>query len=195
MLCLRKPTPAEIDLFLAVQAKLRLTYEGGAAAPPPGFVVDHTRTRLGQGEAVFAAAKAALEQWRQFQLGWVEAWPADRPLQQGEVVAVVARSLGLWWLNACRITQVVQEHGPLPRFGFTYATLPAHMESGEERFLIETDENQMVWYDVLAFSRPRSLLGRIGYPHLRRLQKRFGRQSAAAMRQAVNSVSSEAEAE
>ncbi len=198
MLCLRKPTPAEIETFLAVQARLELTYQAPVtrrSAAPPGFVVDHTRTRLGQGEAVFAAAKAALEQWRQFQLGWLEAWPTDRPIMEGEVVAVVAWALGLWWLNACRITHVIREHAPHPRFGFTYATLPAHVGSGEERFLLEMDESQHVWYDVRAFSRPHSLLARMGYPYLRRVQKRFGRQSAAAMRKAVSSVSSEAEAE
>jgi hypothetical protein len=39
-------------------------------------------------------------------------------------VAVLARSLGLWWLNACRIVSVVNEDGPGKRFGFAYGTLP-----------------------------------------------------------------------
>ena len=42
-----------------------------------------------------------------------------------------------------------------------------------------------VWYDILAFSRPQQLLARLGYPLARRLQKRFARDSAAAMRRAV----------
>jgi uncharacterized protein (UPF0548 family) len=42
-----------------------------------------------------------------------------------------------------------------------------------------------VWYDILAFSRPRQLLARLGYPLARRLQKRFARDSAAAMQRAV----------
>ena len=42
-----------------------------------------------------------------------------------------------------------------------------------------------VWYDILAFSRPRQLPARLGYPLARRLQKRFARGSAAAMQRAV----------
>ena len=38
------------------------------------------------------------------------------------------------------------------RFGFAYGTLPGHGGSGEERFLIERDRDDGVWYDILAFS-------------------------------------------
>ncbi|HKB38190.1 MAG TPA: DUF1990 family protein [Gemmataceae bacterium] len=37
----------------------------------------------------------------------------------------------------------------------------------------------------MAFSRPQQLLARLGYPLARRLQKRFARDSAAAMQKAV----------
>ena len=64
--------------------------------------------------------------------------------------------------------------------------MPDHVESGEERFLIEWDRgDDSVWYDILAFSRPQHFLTRLGYPWLRRMQKRFGRESAAAMLRAV----------
>lgn len=189
MLSLRKPADEVIRRFLTEQARLDLTYQAvGATAttPPAGYVVDHTRVKLGEGEAVFTAAKAALEGWRQFDLGWVEAWPRETPIRVGEAVAVVARAAGLWWLNACRIVYAVEEPGPVARFGFAYGTLPAHAGSGEERFLIEWDRgDDSVWYDVLAFSRPRHLLARLGYPLVRRTQKRFGRESGAAMIRAV----------
>jgi uncharacterized protein (UPF0548 family) len=182
MLRFRKPSPATIRDCLAAQARLDLTYAAvgaTAAMPPPGYVVDHTRITLGQGEAVFRAARAALQRWQQFRLGWVEASPPDTPIHAGEVVAVVARSFGLWWLNACRVMYVVGEED---NFGFAYGTLPDHAESGEERFLVEWDRaTGSVWYDILAFSRPRHVLARLGYPWTRRVQKRFGRESAAAM--------------
>lgn len=166
MLFLRRPTAAAIREFLAAQSRLALTYSAvGATAtsPPAGYVVDHTRMRLGAGEKVFAAAKAALEGWRQFRLGWLEASPEDTPINEGQVVAILARSLGLWWLNACRIVAVVDEDGPVKRFGFAYGTLPDHAGSGEERFLVEWDrEDDSVWYDILAFSRPRHVLVRLG---------------------------------
>ena len=101
-------------------------------------------------------------------------------------MAVIARQLGLWWLNACRIVYVVDEPGPISRYGFAYGTLPDHAGTGEERFLVEWDRaSGEVWYDILAFSRPHWLLTRLGYPYVRRVQKRFGRESAAAMLKAV----------
>ncbi len=193
MLFLSRPTAAAIRAFLATQATLDLTYPAvGATAvtsPPAGYVVDHTRTRLGAGEKVFAAAKASLEGWQQFRLGWLEAWPPDTPIQEGQVVAILARSLGLWLLNGCRIVAVVDEDGSVRRFGFAYGTLPDHAGSGEERFLVEWDRaDDSVWYDILAFSRPRHVLVRLGYPWVRRVQKRFGRESAAVMRRVVGAV-------
>ena len=116
----------------------------------------------------------------------MDAWPPETPIRTGEVVAVVARRVGLWWLSACRVVYVVDEPGPVGRYGFAYGTLPDHAGSGEERFLVEWDRaSGEVWYDVLAFSRPQWLLTRLGYRYMRRLQKRFGRESAAAMVRAV----------
>lgn len=189
MLSLWKPSAEVIRHFLTAQAKLDYSYSAvGATAttPPADYVVDHTRIKLGDGEPAFSAAKKALESWRQFDLGWLEAWSPDTPIKTGEVVAVLARAIGLWWLNACRIVYLVNETGPTTKFGFAYGTLPDHAGSGEERFLIEWDQtDDSVWYDILAFSRPQHFLVRLGYPMLRRRQRRFGQESAAVMLRAV----------
>jgi uncharacterized protein (UPF0548 family) len=190
MLSLQKPSVESLRRFVMAQAKLSFSYAAvGATAhtPPTGYVVDRTRIKLGEGEQVFQSAKAALERWEQFRLGWVEAWSSETPIQPGEVVAVMGRAMGLWWLNSARIVYVVDESGPIMRFGFAYGTLPGHVESGEERFLIEWDrETDDVWYDIVAFSRPNHILIRLGYPVVRRLQKRFGQDSAAAMLKAID---------
>jgi len=190
MLSPRKPTVQTIRQFVDDRCRSDFSYTSvGASAtePPPGFVVDHTRAKLGSGEEAFLSARTALERWGQFQLGWVEACPSDTPIQTGEVVAVVAHVIGLWWLNAARIIYAIDEDGPVRRFGFAYGTLADHVESGEERFLIEWDRNDdSVWYDILAFSRPRHVLARLGYPFVRMTQKRFARSSAAAMQRFVD---------
>ena len=191
MLSLRKPSAESIGPFLEAQARLPFSYAAvGATAetPPAGYAVDHTRIKLGEGEPVFRSAIVALRRWEQFHLGWVEAWSPNTPIKSGEVVAVMGRAIGLWWLNACRIVYVVDDSGPISKFGFAYGTLPGHVESGEERFLIEWDRgDNSVWYDILAFSRPNHFLTRLGYPFVRRTQKRFARDSAAAMFKAVRS--------
>jgi len=191
MLSFGKPSVESLRSFLAAQARLDFSYAAvGAtqATPPVGYVVDHTRVKLGEGESVFQAASAALRRWEHFRLGWVEAWSPATPIRTGEVVAVLGRACGLWSRNACRIVYVVNESEPVSKFGFAYGTLPGHVERGEERFLIEWDPRQRsVWYDILAFSRPNHFVTRLGYPLVRRLQKRFGRDSAASMLRAVRS--------
>jgi len=185
MLSWQKPSDESLRRFLAKQSLLDLSYaEVGATAttPPARYVVDHTRIRLGEGESVFRSAIAALRKWKQFHLGWVEAWPSNTSIESGQNVAVMGHALGIWWLNACRILYVVDEQEPISKFGFAYGTLPGHVERGEERFLIEWDpSDNSVWYDILAFSRPNHILIRLGYPVVRRTQKRFARDSASAM--------------
>lgn len=84
---------------------------------------------------------------------------------------------------------MIDEAGPITKFGFAYGTLPDHAGSGEERFLIEWDRaDNSVWYDILAFSRPQHFFIRLGYPMVRRTQKRFGRESAAVMLRAIKNV-------
>ena len=187
---LGKPSLESVRHFHAAQSAQTFSYsEVGATAtsPPAGFVTDQTRIRLGEGESTFLAAKAALQQWKHFQLGWVDTWPLETPINPGEIVAVMGQALGLWWLNSCRIIYVVDESGPISRFGFAYGTLPKHVEKGEERFLLEWDQSDnSVWYDILAFSQPNYFVARLGYPLVRRMQKRFGRDSAAAVFRAVN---------
>lgn len=189
-LFLKKPTSHVLGRFLAMQARQGYSYSAvGATAttPPAGFTSDRTRVELGTGASVFDAARVAMQRWHQFRLGWVDVWSLDTPLEVGQVVAIMGWAVGFWWLNACRIVYTVDESGPLTKFGFAYGTLPGHVERGEERFLIEWDRNtNQVAYDIFAFSRPNHILTRLGDPLVRRSQKRFGRDSAAAMFRAVN---------
>jgi uncharacterized protein (UPF0548 family) len=189
MVSLRRPSPETLREFVASQSKFGFTYSSvGATAtvPPAGYDVDHTRIKLGEGEAVFTRAKAALLRWDHFRLGWVEAWSPNTTIDKGDVLAVVARQAGLWWLNAAQIVYLVDEEEPLRRFGFAYGTLPSHAETGEERFLVEWDRAAgEVWYDILAFSRPHLLLTRLMYPFVRQAQHRFAKGSSSAMLKAV----------
>ena len=186
---LSKPSREFINHFLKTQTLLDFSYDAvgaTAATPPIDFTCDKSRVNLGEGQAVFAAAKTALRSWKHFDLGWVEATPTDARIEKDAMVAILARSVGLWTLNACRIVYVVDEEGPICRFGFAYGTLPGHMETGEERFLIEWDRaSGEVSYDILAFSRPRHILSRLAYPWTRYLQARFRRDSSNALRRAI----------
>jgi uncharacterized protein (UPF0548 family) len=185
MLLLRMPLEDEVRSFVRNQQDLPLSYPARGMTrglAPRGFNVDHNRVRLGEGADTFERAKQALCEWRMFDLGWVKLFWPDSPIDVGTVVAVVVRHLGFWSLNACRIVDVIDEDGPIRKYGFAYGTLPDHMESGEELFSIEwRRDDDSVWYDILAFSKPRHLLARIGYPLSRMMQKRFAKHSLKAM--------------
>ena len=59
---------------------------------------------------------------------------------------------------------------------------------GEERFSIEwrAEEDDSVWYEIRAHSRPAHPLVRLGYPLVRLLQRRFVRDSQRAMQEAID---------
>lgn len=184
----QRPSAGVIGDFLAAQRDVPFSYaELGASryGEPFGYSIDHNRVRLGAGEAVFAAACGALRGWRMFPPGWTFITSAEAAIAEGSVVAMCARAVGVWWLNACRIVHVIDEAGPVRRFGFAYGTLPAHVEQGEEQFSVELLGDGTVWYDLRAFSRPRYWPVRLGKPLARRLQRRFVRDSQAALRAAV----------
>lgn len=193
MFTLTEPSSDDVARFIKNQSNLSFTYaEVGAtrfdpAAAPRGFTLDHNRVRLGHGNEVFERAVGALKQWRQFELGWVTIVPRGVKLEKDAVVAVKARACGTWSLNACRVVYVLDEQQFFRRAGFAYGTLADHVERGEERFLIELDPtDESVWYDILAFSRPRHPLVRASFPVARMLQKRFARESMAVMKSFVS---------
>ena len=161
---------------------------GTTAAPhqiPKTYNHDFIRVQIGRGQKDFDCAKQAITSWRMFPDGWTEIAPAPTPIEAGTVVAMFAKFGGLWWRNSCRIVYVVDE---AKKFGFAYGTLPDHIARGEELFLVEMDENDMVWYQLRAFSRPRYWLAVVGYPVLRLLQAIFRRQSAQQMTFHIQSI-------
>ena len=184
-----RPTEPTIRAFIDRQARLATTYAASgtlADEPPPGYRANRARVRLGAGAPAFEAARSALRAWEQFPGGWAELCFPDIPIEPDRVVAVLACCLGAWWLNACRIVSVVDEDGPGACFGLAYATLPGHVATGEERFLVEWDPaDDSVWYDLSSFSRPSGPIARLGDGYLRRTQARFAGDSAEAMRRAV----------
>ena len=190
MFRITEPTASDVARFISSQRKLDFTYpEVGAtnAKPPAGYTIDNNRVQLGNGETIYRAAVAVLKEWRQFDLGWLSVVPRGVPTEVGEIVAVKARALGTWSLNATRVIYVINE---ARRFGYAYGTLPGHIECGEERFLIEWLTDDSVWYDILAFSRPRHPLVRASYPFARMLQKKFARESMLRVKELTQTSAS-----
>lgn len=190
MFLIGKPDERFIRRFLREQKDAPYSYaEVGASRTlaPNGYNVDQSRIFLGEGRPTFERAIEALKNWKMFEMSWIKlCWP-DTPIEVGAVVGVLAHHFGFWSLNACRIVYVLDEKGEVEKCGFAYGTLPAHGERGEERFSVEYNRSdEKVWYDLYAFSKPKHVLAKAGYPISRSLQKRFASESKKAMLKAVN---------
>jgi uncharacterized protein (UPF0548 family) len=191
LFCLKEPSEEDLRRFISQQQDSPFSYaEVGASNinVPSGYNVDRNRVFLGTGEGTWRQAIEAIREWQMFNIPWVRLYSPATPVEVGATVAVSVRHFGFYSLNAARIVYVVDEDGPVCRYGFAYGTLAEHAESGEERFTVEWDRTEnKVWYTILAFSRPHKTLARLGYPLSRMLQRRFAEASKAAMVAATSS--------
>lgn len=182
MLTFFQPTEAQALAFIERERTLPYSYAGVAhtrnEAPEPGFDNDYNTQVLGQGPAVWDAAREAIRQWKMFPGEWAYVVSSPLPLAPNAVVAMAARVLGIWWLNTCRIVYVLDTE---TQFGFAYGTLPGHVECGEELFMVEKSASGEVQYVLKAFSKPRHWMARMAYPVARAHQKKFVRDSKASM--------------
>ena len=187
MMLLRQPDDALVQRFLQAQALLPFSYrELGATRderPVEGYAVDAYDAILGRGEACFVRACQALDAWKMYPPSWFRIYPDQGSAPRPDLVFITRiHHLGFWSLNSCRVLYLIDEDGPVVRRGFAFGTLPGHEEQGEERFRVSWDRSSgEVRYDVLAFSRPRGPLARLGTPVARALQRRFARETRMAM--------------
>uniref|UniRef100_A0A7N0TEX9 DUF1990 domain-containing protein n=1 Tax=Kalanchoe fedtschenkoi TaxID=63787 RepID=A0A7N0TEX9_KALFE len=156
--------------------------QGLAAAQ--GFHLNHARVLLGSGTHVFDKAKTALQSWSHFGLDWAFVDPKT-PVEKGVKFCVCTKQLIPWLTMPLQVVYV--DHTPRASFGFGSGTLGGHLLAGEERFSIELDEKNQVWYEILSLSKPDHILSRIAYPLVQMNQKHFAQQSAKAIVKHVSS--------
>ncbi|MBL9182580.1 MAG: DUF1990 domain-containing protein [Verrucomicrobiaceae bacterium] len=109
--------------------------------------------------------------------------PGRSRQQPGDIVAMMVRICGLWWVNPCRI---LRRCDSATTHGFAYGTLPEHAECGEEMFCVEKRPDGSVWYVIRAFSHPRHWMAWLGFPLARWWQCRFVRDSQQNMKEACS---------
>jgi uncharacterized protein (UPF0548 family) len=193
MYLFKPPSQQHIQTFIAQQSAFSWSYPQIGATHlhinqvpchlPRDFVLDHHRIKLGTGLACYCRAKTALAHWDMLTLPWLQVFPVSTPPGENQVAAILAKGPGIWSLNAARIIYLLDtKGGAVERYGFAYGTLPDHAVQGEERFSVEWHrQDDSVWYDLMAFSRPSQRLMRLGYPYVRGLQRRFAADSGRVM--------------
>lgn len=191
MFLLQKPSDEEIRDFIAGQSRLSFSYEAIGAtknhAAPGNYPINCLRKEIGKGQKIYTKAADALFSWQMYATNWTKLYPLNSPVEEGKVVAVLAKHFAFWSLNPCRVIYLLKEEtNGFQRKGFAFGTLPAHSEKGEEQFSVEWDKSSdRVWYELYAFAKAQNWLAKIGFPLVGLLQRRFAEDSFQAMLNAV----------
>jgi uncharacterized protein (UPF0548 family) len=140
---------------------------GTRDAPPPGYHQLTETVALDAG-ADFDQAVTLLMSWQVQARAGLEVKASGLTVSDG---AVVAMRLGYGPVGVsipCRVVYIIDEPD---RHGFAYGTLPGHPEAGEELFLLERSADGSVSFTISAFSRPATVLTRLGGPVARAVQR------------------------
>ncbi|KDO71416.1 hypothetical protein CISIN_1g028245mg [Citrus sinensis] len=119
-----------------------------------------------------------------FGLNWAFVDPKT-PIQNGVKFCVCVKEFLPWVtlpLQIVYVNESIRKKKTAASFGFGSGTLQGHLLAGEERFSIELDDNNQVWYEIVSFSKPADFLSFIGYPYVQLRQKYFAHQSVNAVK-------------
>lgn len=165
---------------MARRVRSGLTYPSVGASldgqAPRGFRREERTAVVGAGEADFRRAADATRHWGIQEGAGIRVIAPERALRDGDDVVM---RVPLWPRDVpCRVVLVVDEPR---RAGFAYGTLPGHPERGEEAFVVEWGDDDVVRLGIRAFSRPASPVFWIGYPAVRLMQAIYTRRYLAAL--------------
>ncbi|KAK9230828.1 hypothetical protein WN943_021058 [Citrus x changshan-huyou] len=192
-----RPTPQEQKACIDKSGVFNYDtkYKGATAKPvaclkedqglsKDGFLLNHARVLVGSGLETYEKGKTALKTWRHFGLNWAFVDPKT-PIQNGVKFCVCVKEFLPWVtlpLQIVYVNESIRKKKTAASFGFGSGTLQGHLLAGEERFSIELDENNQVWYEIVSFSKPADFLSFIGYPYVQLRQKYFAHQSVNAVK-------------
>jgi uncharacterized protein (UPF0548 family) len=134
---------------------------------PSGYANLRRSLEIGAGTERFEQAGQVLLGWDMHRRAGLRVRTSNEHVVR-EAVAVLRLGVGSLGVDApVRVVYLVDEPR---RKGFAYGTLQGHPESGEEAFVLELHEDGAVTFTITAFSRPSTLLARVGGPITRAFQ-------------------------
>ncbi|XP_021841942.1 UPF0548 protein At2g17695 [Spinacia oleracea] len=148
-----------------------------------GFLLNHARVQIGSGQEIYEKGKNALQNWRHFQMNWTFV-ESTTPIKSGVKFCVCVKEFLPWLMMPLQVVYVNESKRSgktKASFSFGSGTLQAHLLAGEERFSVELDDNNQVWYEILSFSKPAHFLSFMGYPYVQLRQKYFAKKSTDAV--------------
>ena len=186
MIVLGRVSNSMVQDFLERQTRAGFNYQEVGltenATRPTGYFLDSTRVIIGHGHDAFSRAREAFKSWAMHSSPMLRLKPNETKLEVGSGVCLQVGMAGIFLLSACQVVYVIDQSRS---FGFGYGTLCDHPACGEERFLLEHQENDDVVLSLFAFSKPSSWLYWLGLPVTRLMQAFFTRTYVENMKRAV----------
>uniref|UniRef100_A0A803LS10 DUF1990 domain-containing protein n=3 Tax=Chenopodium quinoa TaxID=63459 RepID=A0A803LS10_CHEQI len=116
-------------------------------------------------------------------MNWTFVEPTT-PIKSGVKFCVCVKEFLPWLMMPLQVVYVNENKrsGKMKAsFSFGSGTLQGHLLAGEERFSVELDDKNQVWYEILSFSKPAHFLSFMGYPYVQFRQKYFAKKSTDAV--------------
>jgi uncharacterized protein (UPF0548 family) len=166
---MHRPSQEELSFILAEQQSLPLSYDAdGEDGIGRGFANLAGRIEIGRGDGVFHRASSTLNGWSIHRRSGMTVVPSDEKIAEDVCVVLMIPMLRGFVTAACRVVHEIRTN---EMSGFTYGTLPHHVERGEESFVVEIEDSERVSFSVRASSRPAIALARAVGPLAATLQK------------------------
>jgi len=133
-----------------------------------GFKETGGSVMVGHGRSVFDDAVQNLKYWRVHERAGLTVTPRGVEVRESTDVILLMKLLIGYVTVSCRVVSVTQSKD---QWGFTYGTLPHHVERGEELFLVALAPDGAVTFTVRAMSRPGHFLTKVGAPVAQLIQR------------------------
>jgi uncharacterized protein (UPF0548 family) len=174
------PSQREMEVAVAHASSSSLSnYPGstshGISSMPRGlWFVNRRSSPIGRGQKAYRRAVRALLHSECLELDWLTS------RREGNTLVICSRQMGVIWLTLAN--RVLRREASPCSCSIAWGTTRRHVLAGEERLRVGWDaETDTVVFEVLSFSRPRHVLGWIGYPYVVAQQMRFAKDATAKM--------------
>jgi len=143
-----------------------------------GFKETGGSVMVGHGQSVFDDAVQNIKRWRIHERAGLTVTPQGAEVRESTDVILLMKLLIGYVTVSCRVVSVTQSRD---QWGFTYGTLPHHVERGEELFLVALAPDGAVTFTVRAMSRPGHFLTKVGAPVAQLIQRKATNKYLQAM--------------
>lgn len=134
---------------------------------PPGFHRDDITAHIGHGDADFQSAIHGLATWAAHPTRWTRVLPRSATVAVGQTIIF---AFGPTWAAIAAPCRVASVQADADHYGFAYATLEGHPETGIERFDVRRNAEGDVTFCISAISSAHTWWARCGGPLTRWIQ-------------------------